>query len=158
MGPLTSKTQLDTVLRYIERGRAEGLTLLTGGRRAASFERGYFVEPTIFVDVPTDSALWREEIFGPVLCARTFQTEAEAVRLANDSDFGLAAGVISGDRARAQRVARELEAGHIWINSLQVVFPETSWGGFKRSGIGRELGPWGLDAYLEVKHITRPLT
>ena len=158
MGPLTSKTQLDTVLRYIERGRAEGLTLLTGGRRAAGFERGYFVEPTIFVDVPTDSALWREEIFGPVLCARTFQTEAEAVRLANDSDFGLAAGVISGDRARAQRVARELEAGHIWINSLQVVFPETSWGGFKRSGIGRELGPWGLDAYLEVKHITRPLT
>jgi len=155
MGPLTSTTQLATVLRYIERGHAEGLTLLTGGKRCAELRRGYFVEPTIFVDVPTDSALWREEIFGPVLCVRTFATEAEAIALANDSDFGLAAGIITSDASRADRVARELEAGHIWINSLQVVFPETSWGGFKRSGIGRELGPWGLEAYLEVKHITR---
>ena len=155
MGPLTSATQLATVLRYIERGLAEGLTLLTGGKRAAGFERGYFVEPTIFVNVPTDSALWREEVFGPVLCVRTFATEDEAVALANDSDFGLAAGIITRDGARAERVAQALDAGHIWINSLQVVFPETSWGGFKRSGIGRELGPWGLDAFLEVKHVTR---
>lgn len=86
----------------------------------------------------------------------TFATEEEAVELANDSDFGLAAGIITADADRAERVARALEAGHIWINSLQVVFPETSWGGFKRSGIGRELGPWGLDAFLEVKHITQP--
>lgn len=156
MGPLTSATQLKTVLRYIERGRAEGLTLLTGGKRAAGFERGYFMEPTIFVDVPTDSVLWREEIFGPVLCARTFATEQEAIQLANETDFGLAAGIITNDAVRAERVAQALEAGHIWINSQQVVFPETSWGGFKRSGIGRELGPWGLNAYLEVKHITRP--
>lgn len=157
MGPLTSATQLKTVLRYIERGRAEGLTLLTGGNRAAGFERGYFMEPTIFVDVPTDSVLWREEIFGPVLCARTFATEQEAIQLANETDFGLAAGIITSDAVRAERVAQALEAGHIWINSQQVVFPETSWGGFKRSGIGRELGPWGLNAYLEVKHITRPV-
>ncbi len=157
MGPLTSAAQLATVLRYVEHGIAEGLTLLTGGKRATGFERGYFMEPTIFVDVATDSVLWREEIFGPVLCARTFATEEEAVRLANDSDFGLAAGIISKDVARAQRVAQALEAGHIWINSQQVVFPETSWGGFKRSGIGRELGPWGLGAYLEVKHITRAI-
>lgn len=156
MGPLTSATQLRTVMGYIERGIAEGLTVLTGGKRATGFERGYFVEPTIFVDVPTTSTLWREEIFGPVLCVRTFDTEQEAIELANDSDFGLAAGIITADAARAQRVAQALEAGHIWINSLQVVFPETSWGGFKRSGIGRELGPWGLDAYLEVKHITQP--
>lgn len=157
MGPLTSETQLKTVLRYIERGRAEGLTLLTGGKRAAGFERGYFVQPTIFADVPTDSILWREEIFGPVLCARTFATEQEAIQLANESDFGLAAGIITSDPVRAERVAHALDAGHIWINSQQVVFPETSWGGFKRSGIGRELGPWGLNAYLEVKHITRPV-
>ncbi|HWK72876.1 MAG TPA: aldehyde dehydrogenase family protein [Povalibacter sp.] len=156
MGPLTSAAQLKTVLGYIERGIAEGLTLLTGGKRASGFDRGYFVEPTIFVDVPTTSPLWREEIFGPVLCVRTFATEDEAIALANDSDFGLAAGIITGDAARAERVAQALEAGHIWINSLQVLFPETSWGGFKRSGIGRELGPWGLDAYLEVKHITQP--
>ncbi len=157
MGPLTSAAQYQTVQGYIKRGREEGLQLLTGGNRAAGFERGYFIEPTIFVDVPTDSALWREEIFGPVLCVRTFTDEAEAIRLANDSDFGLAAGIITADSKRAQRVSEALAAGHIWINSLQVVFPETSWGGFKRSGIGRELGPWGLYAYLEVKHITRPL-
>lgn len=155
MGPLTSAAQQSTVLRYIDQGIADGLTLLTGGKRAAGFTRGYFVEPTIFVDVPTTSALWREEIFGPVLCVRTFTTEEEAIALANDSDFGLAAGIITADIQRAERVANALEAGHIWINSLQVVFPETSWGGFKRSGIGRELGPWGLDAYLEVKHVTR---
>jgi len=156
MGPLTSAAQLRTVLRHIDQGIAEGLTLLTGGKRAAGFNRGYFVEPTIFVEVPTSSALWRDEIFGPVLCVRTFTSEEEAIALANDSDFGLAAGIITADPARAERVANALDAGHIWINSLQVVFPETSWGGFKRSGIGRELGPWGLDAYLEVKHVTRP--
>ncbi|MBY4677506.1 aldehyde dehydrogenase family protein [Marinobacterium arenosum] len=158
MGPLTSQAQYHSVLGYIERGREAGLQLLTGGGRAVGFAQGYFVEPTIFVDVPTDSPLWREEIFGPVLCVRTFATEEEAIALANDSDFGLAAGIISGDPARAQRVAEQLQAGHIWINSLQVVFAETSWGGFKRSGIGRELGPWGLNAYLEVKHITQPVS
>ena len=155
MGPLTSAAQLANVMSYIEQGRSEGLTLLTGGHRATGSGRGWFVEPTIFTDVPTTSKLWREEIFGPVLCIRTFATEAEAIALANDSDFGLAAGIISADTTRARRVARQLEAGHIWINSLQVVFPQTSWGGFKRSGIGRELGPWGLHAYLEVKHVTQ---
>ena len=156
MGPLTSAAQRRTVESYIERGKSEGLHLLTGGKRPAGFERGYFLEPTIFVDVPTASSLWREEIFGPVLCVRTFATEAEAIDLANDSDFGLAATIVCRNPERADRVARSLDAGHIWVNTLQVVFPETSWGGFKRSGIGRELGPWGLDAYLEVKHITRP--
>jgi betaine-aldehyde dehydrogenase len=155
MGPLTSAAQLQTVSGYIERAQEEGLQLLTGGKRLA--RRGYFFEPTIFVDVPTSSALWRQEIFGPVLCVQTFATEQEAVALANDSDFGLAATIVSGDANRAQRVARSLQAGHIWINGPQAVFPETSWGGFKRSGLGRELGPWGLSAYLEVKQITQPL-
>ncbi|WP_286240472.1 aldehyde dehydrogenase family protein [Neptuniibacter halophilus] len=156
MGPLTSKTQYQRVLEYIQQGRDSGLQLLTGGNPAEGFAQGYFIEPTIFTDVPADHPLWREEIFGPVLCVRSFSTEEEAIELANDSEFGLAAGIISADPSRAQRVAEQLQAGHIWINSLQVVFAETSWGGFKRSGIGRELGPWGMSAYLEVKHITQP--
>ena len=155
MGPLTSANQLQTVCGYIERGLAEGLKLLTGGARLP--RPGYFVEPTIFLDVPSSSALWREEIFGPVLCARTFATEQEALELANDSDFGLAATIVTADMERARRVARGLQAGHIWINGPQAVFPETSWGGFKRSGLGRELGPWGLQAFLEVKQVTQPV-
>jgi len=155
MGPLTSANQLQTVCSYIERGVAEGLKLLTGGARLS--RPGYFVEPTIFLDVPSSSALWREEIFGPVLCVRTFATEQEALELANDTDFGLAATIVTADTERARRVARALQAGHIWINGPQAVFPETSWGGFKRSGLGRELGPWGLQAFLEVKQVTQPL-
>lgn len=155
MGPLTSANQLQTVCSYIERGVAEGLKLLTGGARLS--RPGYFVEPTIFLDVPSSSALWREEIFGPVLCVRTFATEQEALELANDTDFGLAATIVTADMERARRVARALQAGHIWINGPQAVFPETSWGGFKRSGLGRELGPWGLQAFLEVKQVTQPL-
>ena len=136
----------------------EGLRLLIGGGRPKGVDRGWFVAPTIFTDVPTDSALWREEIFGPVLCTRTFANEAEAIALANDSDFGLVAtDRRRATRARAERVADALEAGHVWINSPQAIFVETSWGGFKGSGIGRELGPWGLDAYLEVKHKTTRL-
>lgn len=154
MGPLTSANQFQTVSAYIARGLDEGLKLLTGGKQLN--RPGYFIEPTIFVDVPQTSTLWREEIFGPVLCVRTFATEQEAVELANDSDFGLAATIVTRDTARAQRVARALQAGHIWINGPQAVFPETSWGGFKRSGLGRELGPWGLQAFLEVKHVTQP--
>jgi len=92
-----------------------------------------------------------------VLCVRTFDTEAEAIALANDSDFGLVATVIGSDPAQANRVADALEAGHVWVNSPQMIFVETSWGGFKASGIGRELGPWGMSAYLEVKHTTTRL-
>ena len=155
IGPLTTRAQYDKVLGYIGQGKAEGLRLLSGGGRPAKPDRGWFVEPTIFADVPTGSRLWREEIFGPVLCIRTFETEAEAIALANDSAFGLVATVVSGDEAQADRVADALEAGHVWINSPQAIFVQTSWGGFKASGIGRELGPWGLSAYQQVKHKTK---
>lgn len=143
------------MLDTFARAAAEGLACVAGGHALPTAGSGWFVAPTIYAEVPTTSPLWREEIFGPVLCTRSFDTEAEALALANDSDFGLAATVLSADPARAQRVAEALEAGHVWINSSQVVFVETSWGGPKRSGIGRELGPWGLSAYLEVKTITR---
>jgi len=157
MGPLTTRAQFDKVNAYIEDGIKEGLHLLMGGGRPKGVTHGWFIAPTIFTDVPTHSALWREEIFGPVLCTRTFASEAEAIAVANDSDFGLVATVATNDAARAERVADALEAGHVWINSPQTIFVETSWGGFKGSGIGRELGPWGLDAYLEVKHKTTRL-
>jgi betaine-aldehyde dehydrogenase len=157
IGPMTTRAQYDKVRSYLARGKAEGLELLTGGGRPRGMDQGWFIEPTIFTDVPVSSALWREEIFGPVLCVRAFETEAEAIALANDSDFGLVATVISSDESQATRVADALEVGHVWINSPQVIFVETSWGGFKASGIGRELGPWGMSAYLEVKHVTSRL-
>ena len=157
LGPLTTAAQYAKVNQYIDRGRATGLRLAAGGGRPQGQDRGWFVEPTIFTDVPASNPLWREEIFGPVLCVSTFDTEEQAVALANDSDFGLVATVVGADDTRTNRVADALEAGHVWINSPQTIFVETSWGGFKASGIGRELGPWGLSSYLEVKHTTRRL-
>jgi betaine-aldehyde dehydrogenase len=155
IGPMTTAAQYAKVLGYIDRGKSDGLRLLTGGRRPKAVDQGWFIEPTIFADVPASNALWREEIFGPVLCVRTFATEAEAIALANDSEFGLVATIVGVDEDRTNRVADAMEAGHVWINSPQAIFVETSWGGFKASGIGRELGPWGLASYLEVKHTTR---
>jgi betaine-aldehyde dehydrogenase len=154
LGPLVSARQHERVLGFIRDGKRVA-NLATGGGRPAHCPRGYFVEPTIFTDVPADSALWTEEIFGPVLAVRTFENEAEALRLANDSRFGLAAAVMSADLARADRVAEALEAGVVWINCSQPTFAEAPWGGMKQSGIGRELGRWGLANYLEVKQITR---
>lgn len=155
MGPLTSQAQWLKVAGYFAKAREEGLACLTGG--TALDREGWFVSPTLYVDVPEDSRLWREEIFGPVLCARRFGSEAEAIAQANDSRFGLVATVCSADLDRAERVADALEVGHVWINSVQAVFVETSWGGTKASGIGRELGPWGLAGYQSVKHVTRCL-
>jgi betaine-aldehyde dehydrogenase len=154
LGPLVSRDQHDRVMGYLERARAAKLTLLTGGGRPPGLGRGYFVEPTIFVDVPVASELWREEVFGPVLAVRTFRDEEEAVRLANDTRFGLAAAVMSADVERCRRVARRFRAGIVWINCSQPTFSQAPWGGMKQSGIGRELGRWGLENYLEVKQVT----
>ncbi|MEM5318153.1 aldehyde dehydrogenase family protein [Paraburkholderia sp. JHI869] len=151
MGPLTNRAQYERVQRYIARGKADGARLVIEGEAPAG--PGYFVRPTIFVDMPTESPLWREEVFGPVLCMRSFDTEDEAVGAANDTEFGLVATVVTRDAGRGRRVADELEAGVVWINAPQAIFPQTSWGGYKRSSIGRELGPFGLAAFQEIKQI-----
>lgn len=155
LGPLVSQGQLDKVLEAIERGQREGARLVSGGTRPAHLHSGYYLTPAIFVDVPEQSAVWREEIFGPVVCLRAFDSEAEAIRLANDSPFGLAAAVMSRDIARCERVARRFRAGIVWVNCSQPTFVEAPWGGYKQSGIGRELGEWGYNNYLETKQITR---
>ncbi|PRY64230.1 betaine-aldehyde dehydrogenase [Vreelandella songnenensis] len=156
LGPLTSAKQYAAVNGYLKVAEQEGLTVVRDQTHYALPTQGYFAAPTLYRDVPVESRLWREEIFGPVLCARSVASEEEAIELANDSDFGLAATVVSGDAERAKRIGRALKAGSIWYNTEQLVLPETAWGGFKRSGIGRELGPWGLSAYLEVKHVVGP--
>ncbi|AZC52848.1 aldehyde dehydrogenase family protein [Pseudomonas chlororaphis] len=155
MGALVNQAQYQRVLGHIDRGLSVGAKLVCGGERPTDRARGFFVRPTIFTEVPLDSALWREEIFGPVLCVRSFASEAEAIALANDSEFGLVASVVSADLDNAERVANALQAGLVWINAPQVIFPQTAWGGYKQSSIGRELGPWGLQAFQEIKHVVR---
>ncbi|NWD69007.1 aldehyde dehydrogenase family protein [Pseudomonas gingeri] len=155
LGPLVSRGQYDKVLEAIAKGTEQGARLLYGGTRPENQDKGYFLTPAIFADVPEDSWIWKEEIFGPVVCVRPFDDEADALRSANDSRFGLAAAVMSNDLQRAERVARKLRAGIVWINCSQPTFTEAPWGGYKQSGIGRELGEWGLNNYLETKQITR---
>lgn len=153
LGPLVSQSQHDKVLEAITRGKAEA-RLVSGGAVPPGLEGGCYVQPTIFADMVEDAWIWREEIFGPVVCVKPFTTEAEAIRMANDSRFGLAAAVMSADLDRAERVARAFRAGIVWINCSQPTFTEAPWGGMKQSGIGRELGEWGLANYLETKQIT----
>lgn len=157
MGALINRVQYQRVLGHIQRGVEDGARLLCGGDRPADLPKGFFIRPTVFTDVPQDSALWNEEIFGPVLCVRRFTSEAEAIALANDSDFGLVASVVSASHETAERVANALQAGLVWINAPQVIFPQAAWGGYKQSSLGRELGPWGLAAFQEIKHVIRSL-
>ena len=155
MGPLISSSQEKIVLDYIKLGQDAGFELVTGGEKltGGEYDHGYYVEPTIFDRVDNSSSLSQEEIFGPVVTVTTFQEEDEAIELANAVDFGLVAGVWSTDYPRALRVARRVRASTVWIwdNYAQPV--EGIWGGFKQSGIGRELGYHGLDDFLEVKQI-----
>lgn len=155
LGPIVSKSQYDKIMGFLDRARDSGATLVSGGGRAAGFDSGYFIAPTIYADVPADAEIWREEIFGPVVCVAPFDTEAEAIALANDSPYGLAAAVMSRDLERCDRVAARLRAGIIWINCSQPTFTQAPWGGYKTSGIGRELGREGFDAYFETKQVTR---
>lgn len=155
MGPLVSAEHRQKVEHYINVGKAEGATVLTGGKRPEGdeFAKGNFVEPTIFTNVTPDMTIAREEIFGPVLAVIPFRTEEEAVRLANDTEYGLAAGVFTKDINRAHRVVRQIRAGITWVNNYHPTFNELPWGGYKKSGIGRELGKYGIESYLETKQI-----
>ncbi|XSG81395.1 MAG: aldehyde dehydrogenase family protein [Methyloligella sp. ZOD6] len=155
MGPLVNQAQYEKVTGYIEKGLTEGAELLTGGKRPDGANAGYFVSPTVFASVTPEMTIWREEIFGPVLSAMRFASEDEAVALANDTDYGLAAAVLTVDEARAERVADRVEAGITWQNCNQNLVIQAPWGGVKQSGMGRELGRWGLENYLEPKQKTR---
>jgi len=136
---------------YIARCKEEGARLVTSGETTAG--SGYFGKPTMFVDVPATNTISREGILWPVLCVHSFESEQDAVDAANDSNFGLVATLVTRGAARGKRVADALDAGVVWINTPQLIFPHTSWGGYKRSSFGRELGPSGLAAFHEVKQV-----
>ncbi len=153
IGPMVSVKQFDRVQQYIKTGIEEGATLLTGGLgKPEGLEEGNFVKATIFTDVSNAMTIAREEIFGPVLCIIPYQTEAEAIEIANDTPYGLAAYISSADSERAKRVAAEIDAGRICINGFSHD-PMVPFGGFKQSGIGREYGVYGLQPYLEIKAV-----
>jgi betaine-aldehyde dehydrogenase len=151
LGPLASRAQQERVRGYIQRGVAEGATLVTGGPEQPEGQpKGYFVKPTVFANVRNDMTIAQEEIFGPVLCIIPYDTEEDAVRIANDSLYGLAGGVWSADPERAKKVARRIRTGQIDINGGGFN-PMAPFGGYKQSGRGREYGKWGLEEFLEIK-------
>jgi betaine-aldehyde dehydrogenase len=152
MGPVVSKEQYERVRSYQEIGKGEA-KLLAGGGRPQAFAKGYYVEPTIFADVDNNARIAREEVFGPVAALIPFEGESEAIQIANDTPYGLAAAVWSRDIFRALRVVKAVRAGVVWVNHMQPTFVEAPWGGYKQSGFGRELGPWGIEEYLETKQV-----
>ena len=153
VGPMVSQKQYDRVESYIRKGIEEGAEVLVGGEgRPKGFEGGFFVKPTVFVNVKNDMTIAREEIFGPVLSVIAYDSEDEAIRIANDSKYGLHAAVLGTDIARARRVASQLRAGRVVINNM-TDDPDAPWGGFKYSGVGREYGKYGIEAFAETRAI-----
>lgn len=155
VGPLISEEHLQGVMRYIENGHADGATAVLGGGRAcvSGFEGGYFVEPTVFTGCTDDMAIVREEIFGPVMSILRFSDETEVIRRANETDYGLAAGVFTRDLARAHRVVAQIDAGICWINHYNITPVEMPFGGFKQSGLGKENSRRALDPYTRLKSV-----
>ncbi|KAI0775410.1 aldehyde dehydrogenase domain-containing protein [Irpex lacteus] len=150
-GPLVSKVQYDKVWSYIEAGKSEGAKLVLGGEKRSS--KGYYVDPTIFTDVTPDMKIVKDEIFGPVLSVGKFKTEEEAIKLANDTSYGLAAGFHSSDATQCMRVSDALDAGTIWVNQYGLLYNNVAFGGKKQSGIGRELGSDALHEYISIKAV-----
>ncbi|HVW42770.1 MAG TPA: aldehyde dehydrogenase family protein [Amycolatopsis sp.] len=155
VGPLINGVQRDKVLRYIESAREQGATVVLGGGvpEGPAFEKGFWVEPTVITNVTNDMTVAREEIFGPVLSVLRYHTVDEAIKIANDTEYGLSAGVWSRDPGKAFEVARQLEAGSVWINDWHMTSQDYPFGGYKQSGLGRELGAGALDEYTEQKSI-----
>lgn len=155
IGPMIDEKQMNRVLEYIEIGKQEGARLMCGGSRVMTdgLDKGFFVAPTIFADVDNNMRIAREEIFGPVLCVIKFKDEEEAIRIANDSEYGLGAGVWTKNLPKAFRVGRALQAGTVWVNDYLTSTPGNPFGGYKRSGIGREIHKMALDNYSNVKNL-----
>ncbi|KLK98115.1 betaine-aldehyde dehydrogenase [Bacillus pumilus] len=156
-GPLISAEHREKVEKYVSIGLEEGAKLETGGKRpdAEELQNGFFYLPTIFSGCTSDMRIVQEEVFGPVLTVESFRTEEEVIKLANDTIYGLAGAVWSSDISKAERVARQLRLGTVWINDFHPYFAQAPWGGYKQSGIGRELGRTGLEEYTELKHLYR---
>jgi aldehyde dehydrogenase (NAD+) len=156
VGPMMSQKQYERVQSYIRKGIEEGAEVLVGGEgRPEGFEAGFYVKPTVFVNVKNDMTIAQEEIFGPVLSVIAYDSEEEAVRIANDSKYGLHSAVLGTDIQRARRVASQLRAGRVVINNM-TDDPQAPWGGFKYSGVGREYGQYGIEAFLEPRAILEP--
>ncbi len=156
MGPIASEKHLNKVMHYIELGKKEGAEIAYGGKRLQNGElkKGFYVSPTIFTNVKNDMKVVQDEIFGPVLTVMKFGEEDEAIELANQTRYGLAAGVFTRDINRAFRITKELRAGILWVNSSQPCFNQLPWGGYKQSGIGRELGKYAIEEYTQLKQVT----
>jgi aldehyde dehydrogenase (NAD+) len=153
IGPMVSQKQYERIQSYIRKGIEEGAEVLVGGEgHPQGFETGFYVKPTVFVNVKNGMTIAQEEIFGPVLCVIAYDTEDEAIRIANDSKYGLHAFVGGTDIQRARRVASEIRSGRVVINAM-MDDPQAPWGGFKYSGVGREYGRYGIEAFLETRAI-----